>query len=81
IPRPKNSFIIFRTEFARLHTPKANRTRRGDGKAQPVSRSVSGKASDAWNLLRPEEKQIYQRLAELEKEKHARKYPNYQYRP
>ncbi|KAJ7117702.1 hypothetical protein C8R44DRAFT_544977, partial [Mycena epipterygia] len=79
IPRPRNSFIIFRTEFARLHTPRTSRSRRGAVKA--LGRSVSGKAADAWRLLPPEKKQIYQQLAELEKDQHARDYPNYQYRP
>ncbi|KAJ7696441.1 hypothetical protein B0H17DRAFT_884994, partial [Mycena rosella] len=82
IPRPKNAFIIFRTEFARLRLHNAQgspRSRRGV--PQPVGRTVSGKAADVWHSLPPEEKQRYQRLAELEKEQHARDHPTYQYRP
>ncbi|KAJ6565983.1 high mobility group box domain-containing protein, partial [Mycena sp. CBHHK59/15] len=81
IPRPPNAFIVFRTEFAHLHhNPQVSRSRRGNG-AKVLGRTVSGKAADAWRLLSPEEKQHYVRLADLEKEKHARKHPNYQYRP
>ncbi|KAJ7140266.1 hypothetical protein C8R43DRAFT_594107 [Mycena crocata] len=80
IPRPKNPFIIFRTEFARLHhNPRGSRPRRVGVKV--LGRTVSGKAADAWRMLSPAERQRYQHLAELEKEKHARDYPNYQYRP
>ncbi|KAF7356407.1 HMG box domain-containing protein [Mycena venus] len=83
IPRPPNSFIIFRTEYTRLHhNPKGTRSRR-DALRDDVKAiaSVSRKAGDAWRLLPPEEKQRYQHLAELAKEQHARAHPNYQYRP
>ncbi|KAK7025077.1 HMG box domain-containing protein [Favolaschia claudopus] len=75
IPRPPNSFIIFRAEYTRLH--KKPGARRGDTAVVGLSR----KAADAWHLLPPEEKQRYQQLAEIAKEKHSRAYPNYQYRP
>ncbi|KAJ7781869.1 high mobility group box domain-containing protein, partial [Mycena maculata] len=79
IPRPKNSFIIFRTEFARLHrNPRGSRSKTD---VKVLGRTVSGKAADAWRELPPEQKQRYQRLAELEKEQHAREHPDYQYRP
>ncbi|KAJ7491910.1 high mobility group box domain-containing protein, partial [Mycena latifolia] len=78
IRRPKNPFIIFRSEFARLHHNP--RSRRGGVNPTP-GRSVSRKAGDAWRLLSPKEKAHYQHLAELEKEQHARDHPNYQYRP
>ncbi|KAJ7509885.1 hypothetical protein B0H11DRAFT_1901250 [Mycena galericulata] len=80
IPRPRNSFIIFRTEFARLHhNPRGTRPRRTSIKT--LGRTVSREAGDAWRALPPHEKQKYQRLAELEKERHAILYPDYQYRP
>ncbi|KAJ7504175.1 hypothetical protein B0H11DRAFT_1645005, partial [Mycena galericulata] len=80
IPRPRNSFIIFRTEFARLHhNPRGTRPRRTSIKT--LGRTVSREAGDAWRALPPHEKHKYQRLAELEKERHAILYPDYQYRP
>ncbi|KAF7309865.1 HMG box domain-containing protein [Mycena indigotica] len=79
-PRPRNAFIIFRTEFARLHhSPETSKQRRIQNKSS--GRTVSGKAADAWNKLSERDRAHYNRLAEIEKEEHARRYPNYQYRP
>ncbi|KAJ6581817.1 hypothetical protein B0H19DRAFT_1061322 [Mycena capillaripes] len=79
IPRPPNSFIIFRTEFSQRHkNARGSRARRD---VKEIGVTVSRKAADAWRKLSPEEKQPYQRRAELAKEQHARDYPNYQYRP
>ncbi|KAJ7019813.1 hypothetical protein C8F04DRAFT_878235, partial [Mycena alexandri] len=78
-PRPPNSFIIFRTEYARLHRNHKSRARRDSIK--DLTRTLSGKAADAWRELPPKQKQHYQHLAELAKEKHALEFPNYQYRP
>jgi hypothetical protein len=71
IPRPPNSFIIFRSEFTKLRKSQQGVSTAG----------LSRQAGDAWNLLSPEAKLPYRRRAELEKQKHARIYPNYQYRP
>ncbi|KAJ6527260.1 hypothetical protein DFH09DRAFT_827249, partial [Mycena vulgaris] len=80
IPRPKNSFMIFRCEFTRLHhNPQGSRSRRNG--LRECYRSVSGRASDAWHSLTPLEKQHYQHLADLEKAQHALDYPHYRYRP
>jgi hypothetical protein len=80
IPRPQNSFFIFRTEFSRLYrNSRDKKSRREDSKTTglPFSRM----AGEAWRMLPPEEKRRYHHLAELAKEQHARDYPNYQYRP
>ncbi|KAJ7251420.1 hypothetical protein C8J57DRAFT_987008, partial [Mycena rebaudengoi] len=84
-PRPKNAFIIFRVEFTRLHhSPhhsRARAARRGETKAEGRAVTVSRKAADAWRQLSSSDRKYYQRLAEHEKARHARQYPNYLYRP
>ncbi|KAJ7180872.1 hypothetical protein C8R46DRAFT_827606, partial [Mycena filopes] len=81
IPRPPNSFIIFRTEFARLHRNRNRGPRVRRDSIKDLTRTVSAKAGDAWRQLSPAEKLHYKRLADIAKEKHAIEYPNYQYRP
>ncbi|KAJ7231874.1 hypothetical protein B0H12DRAFT_995525, partial [Mycena haematopus] len=82
IPRPPNAFIIFRTEYARLHyIPKGTKSRRDVKKPMHLGASVSRKAGDAWHLLPPEQKLHYYQLAVQAKKKHGQDYPNYQYRP
>ncbi|KAJ6519071.1 hypothetical protein C8R45DRAFT_1065874 [Mycena sanguinolenta] len=82
IPRPPNAFIIFRTEYARLHyTPKGARSRRDVSKSLQSGATVSRKAGDAWHLLPPDQKLYYHQLAVQAKKKHAQDYPGYQYRP
>ncbi|KAL5498214.1 hypothetical protein ACEPAH_2344 [Sanghuangporus vaninii] len=85
VPRPKNSFILFRTEFV------AQRT---NGGAQPSSdsrsdadddddatQSLSKQASAVWNKMTDEEKKPYVERAKLEKAAHEAKYPHYRYKP
>ncbi|KAF8216768.1 hypothetical protein K438DRAFT_1953668 [Mycena galopus ATCC 62051] len=82
IPRPPNSFIIFRTEFTRLYcVPRRGKPRRDVNRAASPGPTLSRMASEAWAALSAEEKRYYQNLAALAKKKHAQVYPNYQYRP
>ncbi|KAF9023797.1 high mobility group box, partial [Hymenopellis radicata] len=70
IPRPPNSFILFRQEYARLHTnPKTFQS------------NVSKNAGEAWRALSAKDKQHYKDLAAVQKEKHMAKYPDYRFRP
>lgn len=110
IPRPKNSFILFRTEFVARHkrageafgaTASAaaaattaallaaeRRVKNegydfggmGDGE-ELEGASLSKQASEVWNRMNDAEKQPWVDLADKEKEEHARRYPNYRYRP
>lgn len=110
IPRPKNSFILFRTEFVARHkrageafgaTASAaaaattaallaaeRRVKNegydfggvGDGD-ELEGASLSKQASEVWNRMNDTEKQPWVDLADKEKEEHARRYPNYRYRP
>jgi len=81
IARPRNPFIIFRCEYSREHS-------RGDGKrvrrppgSQPVEKTLSKRAAEAWHQLSPEGKNRFKVLADREKEEHARLYPNYRFKP
>ena len=77
IPRPANSFILFRTDW--LKKSIANSTQ-GDCVRQK-QKDVSRKAGEAWNSLSPTLKQRYVEQAKLIKEEHDMKYPQYAYRP
>jgi hypothetical protein len=75
IPRPCNSFILFRRKYSQEHSKQAGSTTEDDEK------SLSRRAGDAWNALSPSEKRPWVILAKKEKEEHERKYPNYRFRP
>lgn len=95
VPRPKNSFILFRTDFVAKH--KARLDSEGRSAAGTSSISASGSASGGeddetpcslskqasveWNKMSDKEKEPWQKRAEFEKQEHARKHPNYRYRP
>ncbi|KAF8350341.1 hypothetical protein F5887DRAFT_297550 [Amanita rubescens] len=72
IPRPRNAFIIFRSQFGL--SCKAR-------EAHPHQNFVSRGAAEAWNKLSDEEKHPYRLQADEEKREHRRKYPNYTYMP
>ncbi|KAJ8482591.1 hypothetical protein ONZ45_g14888 [Pleurotus djamor] len=76
IRRPRNSFIIFRCQFAREHS----KSKSEDAADMASEKSMSARASEAWHQLSAEEKKVYDDLALLEKAEHARKNPDYRYR-
>ena len=94
VPRPRNSFIIFRTDFVKskmegkgvngsvpgCRSASASGSGSGGEDDEPSS-SLSKQASEVWNKMSDTEKEPWQKLAEEEKQEHARKYPNYRYRP
>ncbi|KAF4604281.1 hypothetical protein EYR40_001464 [Pleurotus pulmonarius] len=80
VRRPRNSFIIFRCKYSREHTksqlpdtPVVNDT--------IAAKSLSKRASEAWSKLTQEEKKVFEDMASLEKEEHARKNPDYRFKP
>ncbi|KAG8951474.1 hypothetical protein FRC04_006006 [Tulasnella sp. 424] len=73
IPRPRNAFILFRTNF--VEESKLTRGTEAD------HRNISKIAGAVWRALPPEEKLQWHRKALEEKEMHKRKYPNYKYTP
>lgn len=79
VSRPRNDFIIFRCEYAKLHSKAGKRVRRPPGAV--VGQTLSRRAGDAWRSLPPEDKKRYHELALQEKEEHARMHPNYRFKP
>ena len=75
IPRPMNSFFLFRKNF------NASLTQQKKTQGKRHQRQVSGAARAAWKALSPAEKKVWiDRAAEADAE-HKRMYPNYRYRP
>ncbi|KAJ7596841.1 hypothetical protein C8J56DRAFT_298696 [Mycena floridula] len=72
IPRPRNAFIIFRSEF---YQGKIKNTVERD------HRHVSRILGHIWAQLPKEEKDEWKRKAEAEKAAHLKKYPGYRFSP
>ncbi|KAJ4484676.1 hypothetical protein C8J55DRAFT_604660 [Lentinula edodes] len=81
VPRPPNSFFVFRKEYSRLNArgPKANRSRRKSSDIK--SKGLSRRAGDAWKALPRSEIDYWKARAEEEKVMHARAHPAYRYQP
>ncbi|KAF8665087.1 hypothetical protein AX16_000555 [Volvariella volvacea WC 439] len=71
IPRPRNPFIIFRTE----EMTKISRSIEHD------HRHISRIIAHMWNKLPESDKQYWRRRADMEKLEHERKYPDYRFTP
>lgn len=72
IPRPRNRFILFRSEFYK----KAREASGGQDQ-----NDISVRAGRAWNALTEEQKKPYEVQAEREKLEHQARYPDYSYAP
>ncbi|KAF9986880.1 Casanova [Mortierella antarctica] len=68
IPRPPNSFLIYRKEHAARY-------------AGLVATELSTKLAQAWKKESTERRNHYAMLAEKAKQDHAIKYPNYKFTP
>jgi hypothetical protein len=79
VARPRNPFIIFRCEYSREHSKEGKRVRRLPG--SQVEKTLSKRAAEAWHQLSAEEKNRFKKLADEEREEHARRHPNYRFRP
>ncbi|KAJ7645121.1 hypothetical protein DFH06DRAFT_594600 [Mycena polygramma] len=75
IPRPRNAFICFRSEYVKAQ--KLASAQSGSVNQTVLSRG----AADVWRELSAEEREPYTAMAHEEKEQHALKYPNYRYSP
>ncbi len=73
IPRPRNAFMIFRSEFCAGE--KISRSVERD------HRHISRIIGYYWNKLPESEKDVWRRKAEQEKSEHLRKYPGYRFTP
>ena len=82
VARPRNDFILFRCEFVRNHSRESNCSRPTrtltEGQDKPT---LSKQAAEAWYHLSPEERLFWKERAIRECKEHARKYPDYRYRP
>lgn len=77
IPRPRNAFIIFRCNYTRKHAVRNSQ----ELDEQSLTQTLSRRAGEAWKKLPTPEKDKYKRLADREREEHARLYPHYRFRP
>ena len=73
IPRPRNAFIIFRSDFVAQ--------KRVPGSIENNHQNISKIAGAVWKAMSNDDKKEWYRRAEEEKEEHARQYPGYQYNP
>ncbi|KAF9055134.1 hypothetical protein BDZ89DRAFT_1031767 [Hymenopellis radicata] len=76
IPRPPNAFMLFRSDcIARI---RAQLKERGGEKRQQIFSRVAG---EAWHLLKPEERLVWQEKAASALAAHQAKYPGYKFAP
>ncbi|KAF9304503.1 Casanova [Mortierella antarctica] len=68
VPRPSNSFLIYRKEHAKKY-------------AGLVATELSTKLAMAWKNETPERQAYYAKLAALAKQEHALKFPDYKFTP
>ncbi|KAG6918682.1 hypothetical protein DXG01_012500 [Tephrocybe rancida] len=73
VPRPRNAFMIFRSEF--WAEAKISKTVEHD------HRHISRIIGHCWDQLTEEEKAVWRRRAEQEKIEHGIKYPGYRFTP
>ncbi|KAF8887741.1 hypothetical protein BD779DRAFT_1525954 [Infundibulicybe gibba] len=73
VPRPRNAFMIYRSEF--WAGEKISRTIERD------HRHISRIIGHCWNQMPEEEKDLWRAKAEVEKLEHEQKYPGYRFTP
>ncbi|KAL7912825.1 hypothetical protein GGI35DRAFT_263809 [Trichoderma velutinum] len=71
-PRPRNSFMLYR-QHHQSSVAKDNK-----GSSNPEISKIIG---SMWKSLEEDERAIWAQMAEEEKQIHAKKYPNYRYKP
>ena len=82
VPRPRNSFIIFRCSWIQEYLrQQGSRMRTTTISGQSLEPSLSMRAATAWRQLSPVEKQPFEELAKQEREEHAIRYPFYRFSP
>ncbi|GJJ13934.1 hypothetical protein Clacol_008191 [Clathrus columnatus] len=74
IRRPRNAFIIFRSEFC-------DQQKVSEHGIETDHRHISRIAAHIWNDLPEDKKIVYKRRAEEEKVAHKAAYPDYRYAP
>jgi len=79
VARPRNEFILFRCDYVRKHSREGKRIRRPPG--AEAEKTLSKQAAEAWHHLPPEERLYWKERADGERNEHARRHPDYRYRP
>ncbi|KAK0191034.1 hypothetical protein F5146DRAFT_1137838 [Armillaria mellea] len=75
ISRPPNAFILFRSDILKKLREKDPKHKTGK------QRFLSQVAGEAWRRTTPEERQVFNKLAEEARADHLKKYPNYRFSP
>ncbi|KAF5393963.1 hypothetical protein D9757_000080 [Collybiopsis confluens] len=73
IPRPPNSFMLFRSDFLKRDVIPASVEKR--------QQTLSRVAGEVWNLMSAEEKKIWHDKAAEALKQHNEKFPNYKFSP
>ncbi|KAJ2929438.1 hypothetical protein H1R20_g7660, partial [Candolleomyces eurysporus] len=81
VARPRNEFILFRCDYVRKHTKEGGNKRNRRHPGHEAEKTLSKLAAEAWRALPQEERLYWREQANLERNDHARKYPDYRYRP
>ncbi|CAI2163816.1 18858_t:CDS:1 [Funneliformis geosporum] len=71
IPRPLNSFLIYRRDYQARLSKEAGR----------ILPKVSQEAGALWKSEKDEVRNLYEKIADLAGEVHKLLFPNYEYRP
>ncbi|CAA7260846.1 unnamed protein product [Cyclocybe aegerita] len=79
VARPRNEFILFRCDYVRKHSREGKRIRRPPG--AEAEKTLSKQAAEAWHHLSPEKRLYWKEQANSERNEHARRHPDYRYRP
>jgi hypothetical protein len=74
VPRPRNSFIIFRCEYCKI-------ARKSDKFSDRSEKTLSKRAAEEWRHLSTIERDRYKLLADQEKAAHALQNPFYRFKP
>nr|GAT48971.1 predicted protein [Mycena chlorophos] len=77
IPRPRNAFILFRSDYARKQQLSSALTNVERENQNDLSRSVGR----VWRAMSDAERAPWHVMAEEEKKRHAAQYPGYKYAP
>jgi hypothetical protein len=73
IPRPRNSFILFRSWVLKSKTY--------DPANNPGEKNVSKIVGDLWRALDKSKRRVWEEKAVVEKARHAADHPGYRYKP
>lgn len=81
MPRPLNSFILYRSAYAeRINEYVSITAQKGDC-GGVNHQNVSRLAGESWRVEREEVRRLFEAYARVEKGEHAKAWPGYKYKP